>query len=96
MIRYWVEWGILTLFKLGILSFCTYTVISSIFHFDVYGLLAIFFVPLSLFFLYDFIWQILVPFIGGYGNVHHVPSDTPVFMGLTLSWRETKKEYFKV
>ena len=88
--NYWLPWFLLTIIKLGMLIFSNYAAIEGILHPE-YSLLAILFAPLSLLFIYDFAWQLLVPFIGGEGNRNHKPSDTPIFMGLAPSSKEAKQ-----
>ena len=92
MKSYWLWWVLLTIFRAGMLLCSVVGAISGIVNFGQFGLLAIVFVPLSIWFLYDFIYQVLVPLQGGVGNRLHKPSDTPMYMGLAPSWREAKED----
>lgn len=91
MKNYWINWITLTFFKAVLLTGCVIGSVGGIIHFSDYGLLAILFVPLSVFLLYDFTYQLLIPFIGGIGNRFHKPSDTPIFMGLAPSYKGAKE-----
>ena len=91
MINYWLTWSLLTIFKGALLTGSIIGAIGGILNFIEMGLLAIMFVPFSIFMLYDFIYQCLVPFIGGKGNRLHKPIDTPVWMGLAPSYKEAKE-----
>ena len=98
MLKYMLEWAILTTFKAALLAGCIIGAVGGILNFNEYSLLALIFIPFTLFFLYDFVHQLLVPMIGGAGNRDnkpHFPSDTPVFMGLAPSYREAKRELSK-
>ena len=91
MISYWLRWAILTVFKGGLLVGSIIGSIEGILNFKNYTLLAIIFIPFSIFFAYDFLYQVLVPLIGGRGNRLRKPIDTPVYMGLAPSYREAKE-----
>lgn len=95
MKKYWLWWIILTLFKAGILIGAIFSATGGVLNFEEYGLLAIIFIPFSLWFLHDFIYQLLVPLTGGTGWRLHKPSDTPVYMGLAPSWKEARNEIRK-
>ena len=69
--------------------------IGGVTNFSKFGLLAVVFVPLSIWFLYDLVYQVLVPIQGGVGNRLHKPSDTPMYMGLAPNWREAREEVKK-
>ncbi len=84
----------LTLIKVALLTGCVIGAVGGCINTE-HLLLAIIFIPASIFFLYDFVYQVLVPFIGGEGNRLHKPSDTPMYMGLAPSWREAKEELRK-
>lgn len=92
MKSYWLWWVLLTIFKAGMLFVAILGAIGGIVNPSQFLLLAITCVPLSIWFLYDFVYQVLVPIQGGVGNRLHKPSDTPMYMGLAPSWREAKEE----
>ncbi len=91
MLSYWFTWLVVTILKGGILAGSIVGAVGGILDFNSYALLAILFISLSLFFLYDFIQQLLVPLIGGEGYRLGKPSDTPVYMGLAPPFREARK-----
>ncbi|MBA7698432.1 hypothetical protein ES703_107109 [subsurface metagenome] len=91
MPSYWLPWSILTIFKGGLLTGSIIGAIGGILHLTEFWLLAILFIPFSIWLLYDFSWQLLVPLIGGRGNRLHKPSDTPMYMGLAPSFKEAKE-----
>lgn len=90
MIYYWLCWILLTILKGSLLAGSVYATIGGILHFNNYVLLVVF-VPLSIFFLRDFIYQLLVPITGGVGNRLSKPSDTPIYMGLAPSYKEARE-----
>ncbi len=91
MTNYWLTWGLLTLFKGGLLFGSVTGAIGGILYPKEFLLLAILFVPLSIWLLYDFIYQILVPVYGGKGNRLHKPIDTPIWIGLAPPYKEAKE-----
>lgn len=94
MFSYWLGWAWLTILKAIFLASCIIGAIGGCINVE-HLLLAIIFIPASVFLLYDFIYQVLVPFLGGVGNRCHKPSDTPMYMGLAPSWREAQEELKK-
>lgn len=91
MIGYWLSWSMLTIVKGGLLVGSIFGAIGGVLNFSSYALLAILFVPVSIFWLYDFVYQLLIPLTGGVGNRLHKPSDTPMYMGLAPSYQEAKE-----
>lgn len=91
MINYWLIWSLLTIFKGALLTGSIIGAIGGILNFTEMELLAIIFVPFSIYILYDFIYQLLVPLIGGKGRRLHKPIDTPVWIGLAPSYKEAKE-----
>lgn len=91
MIGYWLSWSLLTMFKVGLLVGFAAGAAGGVLHFGEYGLLAIIFVPASIWSVCDLVYQIRVPLVGGRGNQLHKPSDTPMYMGLAPSYREAKE-----
>ena len=91
MFGYWLSWSLLTIFKGGMLGLSIVGAIGGVLYWDKYALLAILFVPCSLWFLYDYVWQLLLPFIGGRGYRLHKPIDTPMYMGLAPPYKEAKE-----
>jgi len=91
MFSYWIGWALLTICKAVLLTSCIIGAVGGILNFSEYLLLAIIFLPASVFFLYDFIYQLLVPVYGGVGKRLHKPSDTPMYMGLAPSHKEAKE-----
>jgi len=94
MFNYWLTWIMVALFKTALLTGCIIGAIGGCISTE-HRLLAILFIPLAIFFLHDYIYQILVPFIGGVGWRLHKPSDTPVYMGLAPSYKEARAEISK-
>jgi len=95
MKRYWLEWILLTIFKAAMLGCSVLGAIGGILYPQSYLLLAIIFIPLSIWFLYDFVYQVLIPGRGGRGYQLHKPSDTPMYMGLGPPWKTAKEELNK-
>ena len=91
MINYWLVWSLLTMFKWILLSISVIGAVGGILHPKEFLLLVILFIPLSIWLLYDFIYQVLVPFYGGKGYRLHKPIDTPVWIGLAPPYREAKE-----
>ena len=79
--KYWTIWILGTVIKGAVLTGCTVATIGGVSHPD-YVLLAVMFIPLSLFFAADMVRQILLPLTGG------KILDTPVFFGDWQSWRD--------
>jgi len=90
MVSYWFSWATLTLLKVVLLGGCIIGAIGGCINVE-YILLAIIFIPMSIFFLYDCIYQTLIPLKGGAGARLHKPSDTPMYMGLAPSYKEAKE-----
>lgn len=91
MIGYWLSWFLLTLFKGVMLTGVIFGAIGGIMNMPDYLLLVILFVPVSMWLLTDFIYQLLIPKIGGVGWRLHRPIDTPMYMGLAPSCRAAKE-----
>jgi len=79
------------MFKGGLLVGSTIGAIGGLLNPEEFLLLAIIFVPFSIWFLYDFVYQLLVPLYGGKGYRLHKPIDTPMWMGLAPSYQGAKE-----
>lgn len=92
MVNYWLCWLSLTLIKLALLTGCVIGAVGGLVNIgNEMLLLAIMFVPASLFLGCDMVWQILVPLRGGEGYIHSKPSDTPIYMGLAPPTRVARE-----
>lgn len=94
MIQYWVRWILLTLFKAWMVGMAIVASVGGV-RTPEYVVLAVIFVPMSIWFLYDFAWQVRVPVWGGCGYRNHKASDLPMYMGLAPDWRHAKEELNK-